>query len=44
MMRWIKHFTEFILLGGTIVLSTILIMGLPILIIFAIFKVLKKNG
>ncbi len=43
MWYWIKHFTEFILFAWALLLSCIIIMGLPILIVFAILKALETN-
>ena len=43
LMYWIKHFGEFILFAWGLMLSVIIIVGLPALIIFAVLKVLENN-
>jgi|GEM_PF-4462617 len=43
MWYWIKHFAEFILFAWAVLLSSVIIVGLPLLIVFAILKALETN-
>ncbi len=43
MWYWIKHFTEFVLFAWAFLLSIVIIVGLPILVVFAILKALGNN-
>ena len=43
MWYWIKHFAEFILFAWALMLSAVIVIGLPILIVFTILKALETN-